>query len=303
MPTVRTVCKRRVVVRLIEPSTPRARTGQLEELELRTSQQLVAIIDILLGLTLVEGALAFKGMFTEGSTINFPAALALVLVYYTAIRSFADWHIAMELRPYRILTDKVRSWELPRVFLDFAIMASYSFLILRAHVLIRRPGSDMTIMAATYVVIYLAYVLWGELRQKADPVGRLGAKPFSRHLLGVTFVVALVLFGLYFGLRGHGRLGMSRSTFNVSLLLLELALIWFYRHKNWSQQIVLNGPEAHRESVGKRFIQTITKEKAAAIAARENGVERRKQIEALQVGAEKVDEALLGKLIESTHGR
>jgi hypothetical protein len=158
-----------MVPTLVNHSVPRPRSPQFEDLELRTSRQLVGIIDILLGLTLVEGAVSFRSMFEQGSNANLPAMVAMVLIYYTAVRSFIDWHIAMEVRPYRILTEGSRGSELGRVLLDFVIMASYSFLILRAHILIEKPGSDITAIAITYPVIYCAYLIWGQLREHTLP--------------------------------------------------------------------------------------------------------------------------------------
>jgi len=287
---------------LVNRSVPRPRDPQLDDLELRTSQQLVAIIDILLGLTLVEGAVAFRSMFTQSSTANAPAIIAMVLVYYTAIRSFIDWHIAMEVRPYRILTEKVRDKELRRVFLDFAIMASYSFLILRAHTLIQHPGSDITAIAITYAAIYLAYIIWGKLREHAKQIrGVTLPSPFAPGLLIATLTIAGLLLAGYVIGRSEETFGLSKADFNTVFLALELLLIAWYRHENWVQQMVLNGPEAHRESLGKRFIQAIDKEKAAN--EQKKGVERVKQMNALHAGVEKVDEALLGQLIEQTHRR
>ena len=188
------------------------------------------------------------------------------------------------------------------MFLDFGIMASYSFLILRAHVLIRRPGSNLVVIAITYVVIYVLYVVWGKLREKADPVGGLHANPFSYLLLGLTALLALVLLGLYLGLRGDGRLGLSSSWFNAAFLLAELVLIGVYRHMNWSQRIRLNSHKAHKRSLGSRFIEAIEKEKITATAQGTRGQARVKEMTGLHDASSAVNTTLLGRLIERARG-
>jgi hypothetical protein len=223
---------------LVNPQCPKERTSALDEAELRASQQLVGIIDVLLGLTLVEGALGFRSMFTEGSSANVPAVVAMVLVYYTAVRSFVDWHLAMETYRYRVLTEDRRGSELRRVFLDFMIMASYSFLILRTHVLIGKPGSDLTAVAITYPAVYLAYLVWGELVKKAYPIMWCPGQ-FRRRLLVVTFLVSGVLLVAYQAGYQQGWLGTDQKDFNTVFLSGELVLMLWFRHKNWSQQTIL----------------------------------------------------------------
>jgi hypothetical protein len=198
------------------------------------SDQLVGIIDVLLGLTLVEGALGYRSMFTQGSTANVAAILAMVLVYYTAVRSFVDWHLAMVAYPYRVLTEEVRTLELGRVLLDFVIMASYSFLILRGHVLIGRPGSDLTAIAITYPAVYFAYLVWGELLNRAYT-----ERPFKRTLLFAVLLLSGALLIVYLVGRDHGWLGAGEEGLNIAFLSGELILVYWFRHKNWSQQVIL----------------------------------------------------------------
>jgi hypothetical protein len=227
-----------VELNLVKPQKPRPRTYDLDEVELRASQQLVGIIDILLGLTLVEGALAFRGMFTQGSNANVPAVVAMVLVYYTAVRSFVEWHVAMETYRYRVLTDGCRTSELRRVFLDFVIMASYSFLILRSHVLIEKPDSDLTAIAIAYPAIYFAYIVWGELLKEAY-AGRGYSQQFRPRLILLMCFLSSLLCVAYVVGRHHEWLGADLKDLNTAFLVAELALMLWFRHKSWSQQIIL----------------------------------------------------------------
>jgi hypothetical protein len=268
-----------VACELVTSSQPRERNPRLEDLELRTSRQLVAIIDILLGLTLVEGAIAFRSMFTQGSTANAPAMLAMLLIYYTAVRSFIDWHIAMEVRPYRILTYRNRTLELGRVFLDLAIMASYSFLILRAHILIAKPASNLMAIAITYAGIYCAYIVWGELRQRTRPVQRLGERvqPFSRCLLAVTLCFAGVLLAGYVIGRGHRWFGLDKEDFNTAFLAGELLLIVWYRHKNWAQQLIVKDDSDPRDLyLVKDFLVAVQSKISDTVSSAEEQAERDK---------------------------
>jgi hypothetical protein len=205
-------------------------------LELRASQQLVSTIDVLLALVLVEGAVFYRQIFASPSSANAPVLLAMALIYYTAVRSFIDWHAAMEASRYRILTNGHRDAELGRVFLDFAIMASYSFLLLRAHVLIADPGADLLAIAITYPAIYVLYIAWGLLLCRADPTT---AYRFSRRLLLVTAALAGALLLCYVVARQNGWLGSDGQVLNAGLLVLELLIVVWYRRMNWRQQIVL----------------------------------------------------------------
>lgn len=226
----------RIVVRLIERKPPRGRTGDNDAMELRASQQLVGIIDVLLALVLVEGAVSYRRLFTSPSAANAPAVIALVLVFFTALRSFIDWHVAMEQSRYRILTEDRRTGELVRVFLDFTIMATYSFVLLRAHMLIADPHADLLAVAIAFPAIYVLYLAWDALLRRADDDT---AQQFSQRLLWVTLTAALVLLALYALARANGWFGWSGQTLNTVFLSLELALVAVYRGLNWRQQLVV----------------------------------------------------------------
>jgi hypothetical protein len=197
----------------------------------------VGIIDVLLALVLVEGAVFYRHVFTAPSSANAPVVVAMVLIYYTAIRSFMDWHLAMEEMRYRVLTNGHRRPELLRVFLDFAIMASYSLLLLRAHVLIDKPGANLLAIAIIYPAVYFLYMVWGELLRLAH--GHAG-KEFKRALLFFATVVALALLFGYIAGRANGWIFTNHRDFNVLFLAAELLLVIVYREMNSEQQVKLD---------------------------------------------------------------
>lgn len=227
---------------LVTKAPVRERTKALDEAELRASQRLVTIIGVLLGLTLVSGAVAYHGMFTQGAHAPAGAYLAMALVYFVAVRSFIDWHMAMEMWRYRIFTDGRRSSELVRALLDFAIMASYSFLILRGHVLIDHPGADLTAIAIAFPAIYVAYIVWGALLNRAHPAdGKAApfAPGFSARLLGLMAALSAALLFVYEFGRSEHWLGRDHEDLNIVFLAVEFALVFAFRLANWSQQVIV----------------------------------------------------------------
>jgi hypothetical protein len=233
---------------LINKSEGQERTAELDNQEKRASQALVAVIDVLLALILVEGAVSYRRVFATPSEANVPVVIALVLVYYTALRSFVDWHLAMEAMPYRILDDdrrgvrpRVRRAELLRVFLDFAIMASYSFLLLRAHSLIGHQNADLLPIAIAYPAIFVLYLIWGQLLRSAYQ-GQPGedGRRFSRRLLFVAMVLAGAILAGY-AVGRHDSWLSSERELNIALLGAELVLVFLFREVNWYQQVRLTG--------------------------------------------------------------
>src|SRR5207302_5403341 len=81
----------------------------------RASDRLVSLIDLLFALVLTLPVFATEDVVRAPLHANLPIVLALVLAYYVVIRSFVDWHIAMEDAPYWIRTSTHKSWELRRV--------------------------------------------------------------------------------------------------------------------------------------------------------------------------------------------
>src|SRR4051812_38420856 len=93
--------------------------------QLELSRQLTGLVDVLYALVLVEGAVAYRSLFSRGheflSWDSMPVLLALVFIYFTTIQSFTDYHLASEDQPYRFLSKARRRTDLWRFYLDVVI--------------------------------------------------------------------------------------------------------------------------------------------------------------------------------------
>lgn len=196
------------------------------------SSQLVRLIDLLFALVLVQGAVHYRSVFGVPSHIGLQVVLALLLVYYTVVRSFIDWHIAMESAPYRIMRSQCRTSELRRVYVDFLIVALYSFMLLKAHVLLTAPDAGLRLFFWSFPVLYALYLVWGWLRARAYHV-----QQFSERLLVLCLGLSIVLAAAYEAIFGTTAAG--RRTVNSVALASALVLMACFRHFNWRQQPVI----------------------------------------------------------------
>jgi uncharacterized membrane protein len=197
--------------------------------QLEISRQMTRLIDVVYGLVLVQGAIFYRSLFTIGDKFHHfdqwaPVVAALVLIYFTAIQSFVDFHIASEEKPYRLLGKK-SGRNLTRFYLDVVIVGLYSFLLLKCHVLITDPGADLTPAFWAFPVIFVLYIVWGILRCWARPGGfQQESKRFL--LLGGCLAAYLALAIVYANLSG----GWNT---NLIFLLIALAVMLIYRGFNW----------------------------------------------------------------------
>jgi hypothetical protein len=213
------------------------------------SDRLLDLIDILYGLVIVEGALFYRPILAAHGHRNAPVVIALALIMYTVIRSFVDWHVLMESMPYQIMTEesrkvrwmcepvKVRTLELWRLYMDFLIVATYSVMLLRAHVLLSDPAAGLRFLMWSFPALFLLYLVWGELFRRAA-----GGQQFNERLLLIVFGASTALAITYTvildteALAGHG------TTRNVVALLAEALLMASYRFWNWKQQRTIDSP-------------------------------------------------------------
>lgn len=193
------------------------------------SRQLTVLIDVLYALVLVGGAEAYRSLFTAGElphpSHSLPVVLALVLIYFTTIHSFIDYHFAAEEQPYQFLDKSKRRTDLWRFYLDVLIVALYSFVLLKCHVLLNSPGADLVAVFFTFAAMFGLFIGWGCLRKKTAPgeVQRYRAK-----LLGLCFILYLVLAVVY-AFTCNGWIG------NSEFLGVALLIMVFYRWMNWRQ--------------------------------------------------------------------
>jgi len=208
------------------------------------SDQLVRLIDILFGLVIVEGALFYRPILAAHDSRNVAAILALVLIMYTVVRSFVDWHVLMEQSPYRIITSskadaksgsprslQVRTLDLWRLYVDFIIVATYSVMLLRGHVLVGDSAAGLRFFFWTFPAIFVLYLIWGEFLRRST-----AAQQFSEWLLLIVLALSLTLAVLYNvaydlkWLTGHG------TWRNAIALGVALLVTMGYRYFNWKQQ-------------------------------------------------------------------
>lgn len=205
--------------------------GQRRQRDL--SRQMTVLIDVLYALVLVEGAGAYRSLFTRADEFEhiswvLPVVLALALIYFTAIQSFIDYHFASEEQPYQFLHKTKRKNDLVRFYLDVLIVGLYSFILLKCHVLLDSPGGDLTLAFLTFPVIFALYILWGWLRRTAVSETKQAYSPW---LLGLFFVLYGALSVIYI-CTSNGWVGNSEFLF-VALLLMIAYRLLNWQQKNW----------------------------------------------------------------------
>lgn len=194
------------------------------------SRQLMVLVDVLYALVLVGGAEAYRSLFTRGDefihpSLFLPVVLALILIYFTTIHSFIDYHLAAEDQPYQFLDKSKRKTDLKRFYLDVVIVGLYSFLLLKSHVLLTHPSANLTPVFWAMPAIFLLFLWWGRLRQKT---GVKNNQSYSVCLLRFcTFLYGAL--ALAYTLISNGWIG------NSEFLLAALLIMVFYRWANWRQ--------------------------------------------------------------------
>jgi hypothetical protein len=197
------------------------------------SRQMTVLIDVLYALVLVQGAEAYRSLFTRTDEFEhissfLPVVLALALIYFTAIQSFIDYHFASEEQPYQFLHKTKRRNDLWRFYLDVLIVGLYSFILLKCHVLLDSPGGDLALAFLTFPAIFLLYIAWGWLRKTAVS----GAKQaYSPWLLLLFFGLYGLLFVAYI-CTSNGWVGNSEFLF-AGLLMMVVYRLLNWRQKRW----------------------------------------------------------------------
>lgn len=211
-------------------ATELATSADCKKRQRELSGKLIGLIDVLYALVLVQGAVAFRSLFVDGEEFLhperfIPVVLALVLVFFTAIHSFIDYHLAAEDQPYQFLDQARRAKDLHRFYLDIVIVGLYSFILLKFHVLLRDPGGDLVFALFSFPALYLLFIWWGELRRRTAPGGK---QPYDARLL-FMFLLAYGLLAVAYMTTANGWIG------NSEFLAAALLLMVFYRWLNWQQ--------------------------------------------------------------------
>ncbi len=156
----------------------------------------------------------------------FPVVLALILIYFTTIQSFVDYHRASEDQPYQLLNTEKRRSDLLRFYLDIVIVGIYSFMLLKCHALLKAPGANVTPVFFAFVMIFFLYVLWGCLREKT---GNEKTQSFSIALLLVVLIIYAVISFAY------TRIIVIDWQVNTVFFFIALYVMVVYRIVNWIQ--------------------------------------------------------------------
>jgi hypothetical protein len=196
------------------------------------SSRVVGLIDLLFALVLTLPVLTSQAVLRAPWHSNVPVVLAIVLGYYVVIRSFIDWHIAMEDAPYWIRTSPKRSWELWRVYVDCAIVMAYVLLFLSAQSLAEHPRSDVGEYLLLFAVIFALYITWGQLRRMSYEKQH----EFRWQTLATALVGFVAIWGAYRLERDHVHwLSAHPETRNIVAIALAFALYASYRRRNWAE--------------------------------------------------------------------
>jgi len=226
---------------IVNRYTAQSRTPETSKKEADVSGQLVRLIDLLFGLVIVQGALYYRPLLAAHGHVTAPAAVALALIMYTVVRSFVDWHTLMEHAPYQISTStkrpsslvQVRTFELWRLYVDFLIVATYSFLLLRGHVLLRNPAAELKLFFWSFAGIFALYWIWGKLLLQAS-----GEKEeqFKEDLLFLALGASILLAIVYAVVLGNKLLAGHGTIRNIIALTIAFVIMVVYRWLNWKQQ-------------------------------------------------------------------
>lgn len=210
---------------------PRIADGPGES-DIRASERLVSLIDLLFALVLTLPIVTSQDVVRAPWHGNGPVVLALVLGYYVVIRSYVDWHVTMEDAPYWIRTGDHKSAELRRVYVDFLIVMSYVLLFLSTKNLPKSPGSDIGEFLLLFCVIFTLYLAWGALRRFA-----YGSRHEFRWLtLAVALIGFAALWGAYRLDRDQvGWFHGNATARNTGALALAFTTYAAYRMRNWRE--------------------------------------------------------------------
>jgi hypothetical protein len=210
----------------------RAEISGPDEHDRRASERLVGLIDLLFALVLTLPILVTEDVIRQPWDANLPVLLALGTAYYVVIRSFVDWHLAMEDAPYWIRTSPKKSWELKRIYVDFAIVMAYVMLFLSTKELSKHASADIGQFLFLLGVIIALYLAWGALRW----VAYRAQHEYRWHTLAEALVGFLAIWGAY--RLDHDRVGWFDAhavARNTAALVLALMMLVAYRYRNWNE--------------------------------------------------------------------
>ncbi len=200
-----------------------------EQAEAATSSHLVRMIDFFFALVLGQGLIRFADVVEAPFAANVPVWIALILIYYTVVRSFVAWHAAIETGRYK-MSSEVRTTELWRVYIDVLIVAVYAYMLFSAEPLIDHGGADIRGLLWAFPVLFILYGVWGHLRRVA-----WGDDGFKLKILaGICGIYVLIAAG--YTVIPSNTWSISNETANVLVLAVALVTMGLYRYINFWQE-------------------------------------------------------------------
>lgn len=214
------------------PSDAKQHVTGPDEYDQQASARVVSLIDLLFALVLTLPVVTSQNVLRAPWHSNVPVVLSIILGYYVVIRSFIDWHIAMEDAPYWIRTSTKRSWELWRVYVDCIIVMAYVLLFLSAQSLAKHSDGDVGEYLFLFSVIFMLYLTWGQLRRIS--YGR--QHEFRWQTLATALVGFVAIWGAYRLEYDHVHwFSGHEEVRNVLALLLAFVMYSSYRMRNWRE--------------------------------------------------------------------
>jgi hypothetical protein len=168
---------------------PTAATPPVLSKEEWFSGQLVLVIQLVFAIVIAQSLSDQRAIVTDpANPTNRVAALALVVVYLTALWSWIRWHKSITGLRYR-LYDEQRFWErardTARFYLDLFIVIAYAYLLFRIDPMKDHNAVGLARFLDGYIVVGLLYFVWSFVRL-----------PVSRRRLTRNGVYLLILVGI-----------------------------------------------------------------------------------------------------------
>jgi uncharacterized HAD superfamily protein len=209
-----------------------------EDLELRLSDHLVRLVQIVFGLVVTQSLVLYREVVTDPfGNGHWMALLALASVYMAVIWSWFDWHEMMARLPYKVRTKSyhenerrrlfpdVRDLEKIRFVSDLAVVTVYAYLLFSIERFKTDPGGHIGYFLLGYVLIALTYLSSGTPRQMVYGWQASNTLPILQYL---AFAISLTVS--YFLLRWYwSPFPVDMGVLNVMWLAMSGFLTFVYR--------------------------------------------------------------------------
>jgi hypothetical protein len=194
------------------------------------SDQLLRLVQVFFGVVAGQGLVLYRSVVVSPfDHDHIPATLALFSIYLMIVWSWIDWNMSMEDRPYDFRTS-ARRWQTGaerwRLYSDIVIVVLYSYMLFQVAPLVDDPNADIRFLLLGYPLVFLLYLVSGELR-----ILRYGRDASKLRPIVEYLIAFLVLLGAYVVL---WHCGVSKFWLNVSSLVVAMVTTYAYRRRRRS---------------------------------------------------------------------